>query len=142
VAGSLAEGGTLTVTNTGGPLAAGDTFVLFNAANYSGSFASVILPPLTGNLLWNTNTLNSSGTISVVTLTSPVISGIQIAGTSLVINGSGGVNNWPFYVLSSTNLATGQWTPVTTNQFDAAGNFILTNAINPNSAQTFYKLQL
>jgi hypothetical protein len=142
VAGSLAEGGTLMVTNAGGPLADGDTFTLFNAGSYSGSFDNVVLPPLTGNLVWNTNTLSSSGTISVVTLTSPVISSVQITGTDLVISGTGGVNNWPFSVLASTNLAAAQWTPVATNQFDAAGDFVLTNAINPNSAQTFYKLQL
>ena len=34
--------------------------------------------------------------------------------------------------------------PIFTNQFDTTGNFsvIVTNAIDPNQPQTFYKLQL
>ena len=77
-----------------------------------------------------------------MTLTPPTIADIQIAGGKLVVNGSGGVNSWPFLLLASTNLAAAQWVPVATNQFDAAGNFILTNAINPDWPQTFYRLQL
>ena len=37
--GSVIYGGTLTVTNMGGPLVAGDTFKLFTAGSYTGSFA-------------------------------------------------------------------------------------------------------
>jgi autotransporter-associated beta strand protein len=143
VSGTLLEGGTLNVTNLGaGTLAAGDSFKLFNAPNYTGSFAGFVLPPLTGNLVWNTNTLKNSGTLSVVTLTAPTISGVKLAGGKLVLNGSGGVNSWPFRLLTSTNLAAAQWTPVATNQFDTAGNFVLTNAASPNSSPTFYQLQL
>jgi hypothetical protein len=142
VGGTLTEGGTLIVTNPGGALANGDTFTLFSAANYAGSFDQIILPALTGSLVWNTNTLATAGTLSVVTLTSPVIAGIQFDGTNLVLTGSGGVAGWPYYVLASTNLTTAQWTPVATNQFDAAGNFNVTNAINPALPQTFFRLQL
>ncbi len=144
VSGTLTEGGTLNVTNIGGALASGDSFKLFNAANYSGAFAGLVLPPLTGNLLWNTNTLKNFGTLSVVTLSAPTIAGIQISGGNLTFNGSGGVNNWPYFILASTNLALAQWTPVATNQFDAAGNFstTLTNAANPGRSQIFFRLQL
>jgi len=100
------------------------------------------LPPLPGHLVWNTNALKNSGTLAVVTLTAPAISGVKLAGGNLVVNGSGGVNSWPFYLLVSTNLAAGRWTPVATNQFDASGDFTLTNTINPGSPAAFYKLQL
>ena len=143
VSGALTEGGTLNVTNTGAAaFTAGDRFQLFSAASYTGSFAGFVLPSLTGKLVWNTNTVKNSGTLSIVTLTPPTIADIQIAGGKLVVNGSGGVNSWPFLLLASTNLAAAQWVPVATNQFDAAGNFILTNAINPDWPQTFYRLQL
>ena len=70
VAGPLALGGTLTVTNTGtNAITAGDSFQLFNAGSFSGGFASVTLPGLSGGLSWNTNNLNVNGTISVSNLT-------------------------------------------------------------------------
>lgn len=141
--GTLTEGGALIVTNVGaGALANGDSFQLFNAANYAGAFGSLALPALATNLLWNTNTLALDGTISVVALTSPTISNIQISGGDLVISGAGGANGWPFVILSATNLTGAAWIPIATNQFDASGNFIFTNAVNPNQPQTFYKLQL
>jgi autotransporter-associated beta strand protein len=142
VAGGLTEGGTLVVTNIGASaLAAGDSFQLFSAAGYSGAFAEMVLPPLPGNLFWNTNTLNSSGILSVVTLTPPSIAGFKLAGGQLVINGSGGVNRWPFVLQAATNLGA-PWTPVTTSQFNAAGGFILTNPLAPGSPRMFYRLQL
>jgi hypothetical protein len=118
---------------------------LFNAANYAGSFSSFVLPPLTGHLAWNTNALTTSGSLSVVTLTSPTITGYQIVGgTNLSISGSGGATNWPYYIEATTNLASAQWTPIATNQFDSAGDFsaTLTNAIETNQPQTFFRLQL
>jgi rhamnogalacturonan endolyase len=145
ITGTLTEGGTLVVTNIGASaLTNGDSYQLFNAGNYSGAFANFVLPPLTSGLVWNTNTLNTSGTLSVVTLASPTIAGLNVVGGNLIISGSGGVNSWPYYLLASTNLTlpAAQWTRVATNQFDTGGNFILTNAVNPNWPQTFYRLQL
>jgi len=145
LAGALTAGGALVVTNTGASaLASGDSFPLFNAANYAGAFTSLVLPALATNLLWNTNTLMTSGTLSVVTLTAPTIAAIQFNGGSLTVSGSGGINRWPYVILAATNLATASWHPVATNQFDGSGNFTLTltNAANPNQPQTFYKLQV
>ena len=59
-----------------------------------------------------------------------------------MISGSGGINSWPFLLLVATNLAAPQWTPVSSNQFNATGGFMLTNPITPGSPQTFYRLQL
>jgi autotransporter-associated beta strand protein len=140
---TLTGGGTLNVTNAGSAaFAAGDTFKLFNAANYAGSFSSFVLPPLTGNLVWNTNALANSGSLSVVALTSPSITGIQFVGANLVISGSGGITNWSYFIEASTNLAPAQWTPVATNQFNSAGDFSATIAIEPNQPQTFFRLQV
>jgi hypothetical protein len=140
----LTNGGTLVVTNLGvAALTSGDSFRLFNAASYSGSFAQVSLPTLPVGLVWNTNTLNTNGILSVVALTSPTITSHQITGAKFVISGSGGTANWPYFVLMTTNLS-GNWTPVMTNSFDAAGNFslTLTNAISIGGGQSFYRLRL
>jgi uncharacterized protein with beta-barrel porin domain len=62
---NITYGGTLMVTNLGGSLAAGDSFKLFNAGSYSGSFAS-LSPALPGpGLVWNTNTLATDGTLRI-----------------------------------------------------------------------------
>ena len=143
VSGQLTEGGTLNVSDLGsGGFTAGDSFPLFSAGTYAGSFDDYVLPPLTGNFVWNTNTLKVSGTLSVVVLTSPTIASLTMSGGNLVISGTGGVDSWPYYLLASTNLASTSWMRVATNQFDSDGNFNLTNAVNSNWPHTFYRLQL
>ena len=145
ISGTLNAGGALVVTNAGAAaLANGDSFQLFNAANYAGAFSSMVLPSLATNLLWNTNALMTSGTLSIVTLAPPTITAIQFNGVDLTVSGSGGINGWPYVMLGTTNLAVGPWLPVVTNQFDSSGNFTLTltNVLNLNQPQTFYKLQL
>ena len=145
VFGALTCGGNLVVTETSGyPLAAGDSFKLFDAAGYSGAFANVNLPPLPAGLGWNTNALNTAGTLSVVIATVPVFSPIFISGNDLVFSGSGGVASAGFYLLGSTNLTLpmSNWTRLVTNQFDDQGNFNFTNLIPPDSMPNFYLLQL
>jgi hypothetical protein len=61
----VAYGGALTVQNLGLALQAGDSFQIFNASSYSGSFSALVLPALGANLAW-TNTLNANGTITVI----------------------------------------------------------------------------
>jgi autotransporter-associated beta strand protein len=144
VFGALTNGGTLIVTNIGvTALANGDSFKLFSAASYSGAFANVILPQLPAGLGWNTNFINTSGTISVIIATRPVIGSISISGNGLGLSGTGGVANANFYLLGATNIATpvSDWARLLTNQFDIGGNFNFTNAAGTN-AQNFYLLQL
>jgi rhamnogalacturonan endolyase len=143
VSGTLGEGGTLNVTNFNATVfAAGDNFKLFSAAAYAGSFTNYVLPLLPVRLGWNTSALNSSGMLSVVTLTSPTLGSMNISGGRLVVTGTGGLANWPYYVLVATNLISPQWVPVATNQFDGSGNFAFTNAINSFSPQSYYRLQV
>jgi autotransporter-associated beta strand protein len=143
ISGSLTNGGTLLV-NGGLDLAAGDTFKLFNAASYFGTFTNVILPVLHAGLGWNTSLLNSSGTISVIVIATPVINSASMSGNHFVLSGTGGLGSSNFYLLGSTNLGAPvtNWTRLQTNQFDAIGNFTVTNTINPAWLQTFYRLQL
>jgi autotransporter-associated beta strand protein len=144
VAGALTCGGTLIVTTNGGAaLTAGDNFKLFNAGSYSSGFAKVILPSLDIGLAWDTNALTTSGVIAVVPAP-PLLGNPTVTGTDLTLNGSGGMATSNFYVLASTNLAAppSDWTRLLTNQFDLSGNFILTNGLDTNAAQAFYRLQL
>jgi autotransporter-associated beta strand protein len=145
ISGTLTEGGTLNVTNIGvANLTSGDSFKLFNAGSYSGSFAAYVLPPLGPNLAWNTSTLKINGFISVAPLTSPLIGGVGIdVNDNLVLSGTGAPANWIYYVLSSTNMsqALTNWTRVATNQTDAGGNFSDTNSLGTNVPQSFLILR-
>ncbi len=142
-ASSFIYGGALTVTNIAGTLIAGQTFELFLGSSYSGTFSAINLPALGAGLAWNTNLLGN-GTLQVVATTPPYITGIALSGTNLVLSGNNGVPGGQYVLLSSTNvtLPFNQWVPVLTNNFDASGNFNLTNAINLNTPQNFYLLQI
>jgi len=72
--GTLTLAGTLVVTNVTGDstaLAAGDSFRLFGAPAYAGSFANFILPALASNLVWTTASLAGNGTLGIASM--PVI---------------------------------------------------------------------
>ena len=69
----LALGGSLTVTNVGDALQLGDTFTLFSATSYSGSFSVITLPALAPTLAWNTSNLTNNGTIAVVLAGTPPV---------------------------------------------------------------------
>lgn len=147
VGGVLTYGGVLTLTNISAtPLAAGDSFTLFSAGSYNGSFTN-ILPAIPGTgLAWDTSNLAVNGTISVVSTVapSPRITTITLNGTTLTIQGTNGTASGQYVLLQSTNVALplNQWTPALTNSFDTNGDFNLsTNIVNPNNPQKFYILE-
>jgi autotransporter-associated beta strand protein len=144
ILGSLTNGGSLVVSNASAtPLAAGDSFKLFTAGSYSGAFASVSLPPLAAGLAWSTNTLNSAGQISVISIV-PKINTVVTVANNLVLRGNGGQPNGNYYVLASTNLALplANWTRIATNSYDGSGNFNFTNSMASGGLQKYYVLQL
>jgi len=89
---------------------------------------------------------NTPGQVRLVvqTETPPSFGSVKLAGTNLAFSGSGGPTNVPYRVLMTTNMAlpVAGWSCIVTNQFDATGNFIFTNAVNPDAPQGFYLLQL
>jgi fibronectin-binding autotransporter adhesin len=145
VAGTLTYGGTLVLTNLGGTLTNGDSFKLFNAAIYNGAFTNIVPAIPAVNLAWNTNSL-TNGVLKVVAspTSPPQISRLTMGANNLVFSGAGGVPNWTYYILASSNLTLpeNQWTIIATNIFDANGNFNFTNPSNPSMLQQFYLLQL
>ncbi len=70
IKGTLTGGGNLVVNNRGGNLAKGDTFKIFDADSFTGSFDRTNLPPLDTGLEWETKSL-TNGIISVVEATQP-----------------------------------------------------------------------
>ncbi len=145
VTGALTYGGALVVTNvSGNPYAAGDTFRIFNAAAYAGTFTSIspVIPAL--NLAWNTNQMNT-GILAIVSspTAKPVITAFQMLGGNFIIAGTNGVANWPCALLETTNLTLplNQWTLVDSNYFDSSGNLNFTNTL-PAQPPTFYRLAL
>jgi autotransporter-associated beta strand protein len=122
---TLNFGGVLTVTASGAALASGDTFKLFNAGAYTGSFSATNLPALTGGLRWDTSSL-ASGTIRVAG-GSP-----QFVQTPLVLaNGSvqlkfSGSSGQGYRIWASTNLAlapiTNTWTLLYSGTFGSSAS--------------------
>ncbi|HWQ91629.1 MAG TPA: LamG-like jellyroll fold domain-containing protein, partial [Clostridia bacterium] len=88
-------GGSLQVTNIGdvrtGALLAGDTFGLFAAGSYEGSFSSVQLPELAADLTWDTANLVVDGSITVVAtngaplITAQPVGGVTNTGAAVVL---------------------------------------------------------
>ncbi|HEX3717855.1 MAG TPA: autotransporter-associated beta strand repeat-containing protein [Verrucomicrobiae bacterium] len=140
---TIVYGGTLSVTNLAGTLAAGDSFTLFNAGTYSGAFSG-IAPNIPGpGLVWNTSQLNVSGTLSVTTGSAPPPSFIAPTYSSgnVVLSGTGGTPGQTYYILSTTNLASTNWVVIDTNTFTSGGDFGFTNAVSPSTPGEFYKLE-
>jgi autotransporter-associated beta strand protein len=138
---SISQGGTLTVSNLGNALRAGDTFALFNGA-ISGGFGNLVLPIL---YHWNTANLGINGTIEVAGVLQPALSSVTLSSGLVTLNATNGPPNAQVIVVSSTNLALplSQWTPLSTNMFDGNGNLsnITLNAV-PGATQTFYTLEM
>ena len=88
---ALNFGGTLQVTNLSGTaLAAGDAFPIFSSTIYHGAFAAIV-PATPGlGLVWNTNTLETDGTLRVASV-------VNTNPTNLLFNFSGGTLTlfWP-----------------------------------------------
>jgi hypothetical protein len=113
-----------------------------------GTLPSIQMPPLASTLADAQGILLVSNWIASLSLNGipnvPAFNSLSLVGTNLIVRGS---NGWPgqnYYVLTSTNLALplSQWKAIATNPFDPAGNFNLTNPLNPASSKLFYLLQL
>ncbi|MDB6112291.1 MAG: hypothetical protein JWR69_4041, partial [Pedosphaera sp.] len=141
----ITYGGTLNLVNvSGAPMTAGDTFQIFNATSFSGSFASLTPATPGAGLAWDTTQLNT-GTLSVKAAgAGPVIGSVKVSGGNLVLGGSNGVANTGYYVLTSPNVSAPltNWTVLATNTFDGTGAFSFTNAISPLKPRQFYLIKL
>jgi T5SS/PEP-CTERM-associated repeat protein len=114
-------GGWLVVSNLGpDTLSVGDNFKLFSGTTLSGNLSAIYLPPLPPGLTW-TNKLLVDGSIEVVPWSGPKITTDFSASPYLYLDATDGFPGWPYDVLSSTNLATTNWTVVVSDYFDWNG---------------------
>lgn len=145
VSGSLVLGGTLSLPTLAGTLATGQSYTLFNAGGgISGSFASITPATPGPGLTWNTGNLTVNGSISIsgsgLGPARPRLTGIQLTGTTLTIEGTNGVDGGQYVLLKSTNVATplADWIPVGTNNFNGSGNFSTNITVPHNTPAEFY----
>lgn len=149
---SIIYGGTLTLTDLGGSYGVGQSYTLFNASSYGGSFANIVPAQPGSGMSWNTNNLTVNGSISIVVgpVTGPTapatITKVSLSGTNLVIHGTN--NNVPntsfhYAVLTSTNVATPlvNWTILGTNTFENTGTFDYTNPVVPGTPHQFFDVE-
>jgi T5SS/PEP-CTERM-associated repeat protein len=143
---NLVYGGTLQLATLSGSLAAGNSFKLFGATNYSGAFANLTPATPGAGLRWDTNELNVDGVLRVLSSTTPppAFGSITTANGNLIITATGGVPYDPCYLLSCTNLpaAPADWSCIATNYFDASGGTSFTNAAPAPEPQRYFRLQV
>ena len=139
-------GGALSLSNLAGSLASGDSFKLFDAGSYNGSFASIVPATPGPGLTWDTTTLTTDGTLRIGGggTAPPEIGGVSVSGGDLVLNGTGGTPGGTYTLLTSSNIALPliNWTPVLTRMFDNSGNFSVTNGVDPSASQRYFLLRV
>jgi len=87
---------------------------------------------------------SASVTIVQIVFTPTITQAITRAGNQVMVNGAGGLAGETYRILTSTNVAlpAAQWTPLTTNQFGASGDFGYTNLIQPNRPAQYFRVTL
>jgi hypothetical protein len=140
VTGTLTYGGALNVTS-GSTFAAGDSFRLFTATTYHGSFSATNLPSLNSGLSWNWNP--ASGTLSVVPSvnTNPTNIIATVSGNVLQLSWPSDHTGWRLLVQTNhlaagISLNTNDWTTVP----GSAGIDQTNITINPLQPAEFYRL--
>jgi autotransporter-associated beta strand protein len=138
VNGAFNYGGKLTVTNIGPAPQSGDSFTLFTATSYTGSFGTTNLPTLAPGLGWQ---FNASGNILTVVQTvatnSPPISFAASTGI-LTLSWPADHMGWRLQVQTNT-ITTG----LGSNWFDVAGSSQTNSVLIPidtDNDSVFYRL--
>ena len=92
---SITYGGTLVIQNLNGAVQAGDTFTLFTAASYNGSFSSVLSQTPNQTVTWDLSKLSVNGTVKVLTATTtPVALTASASGGNLSLSWPANQTGW------------------------------------------------
>ena len=83
------------------------------------------------------NALTKTGYIVTSSPSAPKISNVTFSNGKLVISGTNGTASSLYRILASTNLASGTWTPIFTNNFLSTGGFAYTNSVLTSGAAYF-----
>ncbi len=115
-ASSVVYGGTLVVNNLGPALVNGDSFKLFSAAAYSGSYAAIIPDKPGSGLAWDTSKLIVDGTLGVVVgiPSTPTNLTAEVSGNTLTLSWPADYTGWRLEAqTNSLNVGiTGTWVTV------------------------------
>lgn len=144
VGANLVLGGTLNVTNLAGFGAGSYTLISYGGA-LTGTVPTIGSMPAGYAGSISTNTTGQVRLIvQLVPSTLPTIGSISVSGDNVLVSGTGGPSSGLYYVLTATNigLPMGNWTRLSTNPFDADGSFTFTNALNRNTPQRFFRVNL
>jgi autotransporter-associated beta strand protein len=142
IATNVTYGGTLTVSGAGGALVAGDTFKLFSAGSYGGSFSPIYLPFGT---TWDTSKLAVDGTIKVLSVVRPRFTGITLTNGSNITLGISGPGGNGYRVWASTNVAMAvtNWTLLANGVIDnVLGTATFVDTGTTNVPKRFYVITL
>jgi autotransporter-associated beta strand protein len=136
--GTINYGGTLTVSNLGPALVAGDSFKLFNSGITSGTFAATNLPPLNTGLAWTNILLN--GTLSVVATVNPNPTNITavVSGNTLTLSWPADHTGWRLQA-QTNSINTG----LNSNWVDVPGSATVNSVsvtINPTNGTVFFRM--
>jgi hypothetical protein len=122
------------------------TFPLISYASTSGSAANFTVGTLpfgcTGALVDNIAHKTIDLQLTVLPSPVPAFSTFACSDTNFVFNVTNGYPGRPFYLLGSSNLGLplSNWTPLATNCFDNFGCFFLTNPLDPNVPQMYFRV--
>lgn len=144
ISGAITGGGTLTATNVGPALHAGDTFQLF-PSGVPGFTINLATNDANGyTYTWNNN-IDGSGSISVATVTAPVTINPLPGPVQFNISGNTLTLSWPtnlgWILQSQTN---GLGNGLSNNWLDVPGSGGVTSTnetINPANPAVFYRLR-
>jgi len=137
VSGTLANvgTGTVTVTNLGAALIAGDTFTLFNKALTGGGAMTVT----GGSAIW-TNKLAVDGTIAVLSVipTTPTNMSFTLSGNTLTLGWPPNYLGWAVQSNINSVVSTTNWFPVP----NSGSSTQLVITVNPARSNVFYRMIL
>ncbi len=141
VVGTLTYGGTLNVVSLGGTYFAGETFQLFNAGSYAGSFTTVNLaPPAPGyGLTWNP----ANGTVTVIQTVNTNPTNITATVSGNMLNLTWPVDHTGWRLLVQTNSLSSGLNPNPAAWFTVPGSTSVnsTSVIMDHTQGTvFYRL--
>jgi hypothetical protein len=105
-------------------------------------YGNPISPAPTNGAIYKSSGLVTEFGITPVVSPSYRIGKFAVLGTNVICGSTNGAPGVVYTLLTSTNLATGNWVPITSNLFDTNGSFLFTNAVPTNSSRQFYILNL
>lgn len=148
--GTTTQGSVFSIRTNGNNFTLLQTFShLESTNNYTNTYGTLLRGSLAmaGNVLYGSAQSGGAygnGTIFSLAI-QPVISSLDLDGTTAVLNAANGFtgNTWSVLESPDLSLPLADWTPIATNTLSADGDFSITatNAIDPNAAQEFYLLE-